>query len=184
MGDSRCQDDPSGKDEARARAAAYLSCLGLPAERAKEEARTAVERCAAQAAGGGEDAARRVLTEVTSEVEGWLGYLCEEAGVGASALGVAAWGLRDILADRPDLFLKRDGLPEAVLLTIRKSAQPAVPEETPAAMPPQSFGHVPAVFTRGFWRGAVQRLGAAARGLSESKREGDPTCIRGENTGD
>lgn len=151
-------------DQAVARVKAYLACLGLPPDRAETRAKDLLEQCAAQPGVAEEDLGALALADVASRFNAWLDHLCESAdedAVGRKAL--LAWFLRPILAEYPDVFLRRGDLPEPVRLALQAAEQPPVPNEAPAAMPAQSFGEAPVVFRASFWRRLAGTLRAVKR---------------------
>ncbi len=162
------QDEPFRQREALVRVSALLRCLGLPADRAEEQANAVVARSASQADAAAEGVAGRALAEVRSEFEAWLAYLGEASCDGAPCCpGLLAAHLRPVLRENPDLFLRRDNLPEPLRLAVKAASVAPLPEESPAAMPAQPLGGLPPLLRGSFWRGVGEPFVAVRRSLKD-----------------
>jgi hypothetical protein len=134
-------DDRAPAPEAAARVEAYLRCLGLTDAPAKAFAARWV------AAGDG-------LPRLQAEVSAWCEASAPADPPGGPAAGaILLWLLRPVLAERPDLFLRREAWPGPARDALRAASVPCLPAESPAPMPTQVFGDMPAVLRREFWRG-------------------------------
>jgi hypothetical protein len=162
-------------DEAVARVAAYLVCLGFSADRADLHAREILDRHAENRAEDGRvvvDTVDSALAEVMSEYETWLDWQCGRQEDGNECFpAIVAWNLRPVLSATPEVFLQRHVLPESVGWVLEDSLQCPLPEPAPAAMPTQSFGELPAVLRAGFWRSIARRIASLCRWPASRSRE-------------
>jgi hypothetical protein len=133
-------------DKVTARITAYLRTLGLEDEAVLQTTAARAISSALRPAEGDANALLEIsLEHVMTSVDAWLTDLA--AGAGPANLSLAksqlACLLFPILRGRPEVFLQRHNLPDALIRVMRMAAAPACPAARYSTMPTQQFRFTP-----------------------------------------